>query len=70
MRLIIIELNCLVVQLYGSGNSGAVSKETFTRTIARLLGRRKLGKEAEVEIERLFGEIKKATDDQRVTFGE
>lgn len=70
MRLIIIELNCLVVQLYGSGGSGAVSKETFTRTIARLLGRRKLGKEVEVEIERLFGEIKKATDEQRVTFGE
>lgn len=50
------------LQLYG----GVVSKETFTRTICRLFGKRKLGKEEDIQL--LFNNIKKA-EEERMTFG-
>lgn len=50
------------LQLYG----GVVSKETFTRTICRLFGKRKLGKEEDIQL--LFNDIKKA-EEERMTFG-
>lgn len=45
---------------------GAISKETFTKNICGLLGRKKLPEAQDADL--LFDDIKKSSED-RVTFG-